>query len=169
MYVFTQNKQENPPVTENVTLPQATSTVPTTNQTTPTTETSIAFPPNGWYVHNFDTSIMLTKQKTLPSCQGTEGACYGEQINIHSSSITLTPEQYITKIIQDGVFPSAQRWDTLNGYKTFSMTYTTEANDVPTDGQYLFVGNTAYQFALYPSAEKDRADFQQVVKYYATK
>jgi len=139
--------------------------------------TQITFPPNGWHVHNsadipaLGTSVMLTKQKTYSKgfCDGTEWACYGEQINIHSSSITLTPEQYVTKIIKDGVFPSVQKWDTLNGYKIFSMTYTTEANDVSTDGLYLFVGDKVYQFSLYPSAEKNRSDFQQVITYYAKK
>jgi hypothetical protein len=39
-YVYTQQKQANPLATENVTLPQATSTAPTTNQTTPVVQTT---------------------------------------------------------------------------------------------------------------------------------
>jgi hypothetical protein len=39
-YFYTQTKSENPLVTENVILPQATSTVPTTSQTAPVTQTS---------------------------------------------------------------------------------------------------------------------------------
>jgi hypothetical protein len=39
-YVYTQQKQANPLATENVTLPQATSTAPTTNQTTSPAQTN---------------------------------------------------------------------------------------------------------------------------------
>lgn len=39
-YVYTQKKQENPPMTGNVTLPQATSTTRTTKQANSTTQTS---------------------------------------------------------------------------------------------------------------------------------
>lgn len=39
-YVYTQKKQENPPVTGNVALPQATSTIPTTKQTAPVAQTT---------------------------------------------------------------------------------------------------------------------------------
>ncbi len=147
------------------------------NQNPPTTNSNpsptLVFPPNGWYVYNhsdipnLQTSMMLTKQKTYPTgyCEGTEGACFGEQINISVSTTTLTPEQYVAHIT---VYPilSTQKWNTLNGYKTFSMTYTTEVSS-ETDGLYLFAGRKVYQFSLYPSAEKNRNDFQQVVNYYA--
>lgn len=39
-YVYLQQKQANPPATENVTLPQATSTIPATNQTAPVVQTT---------------------------------------------------------------------------------------------------------------------------------
>jgi len=39
-YVYVQKKQENPPVTGNVTLPQVTSTIPMTNKTTPIAQTT---------------------------------------------------------------------------------------------------------------------------------
>lgn len=151
-------------------------TPPVTPTTTTTPKTPV-FPPNGWYVYNhsdipdLQTSMMLTKQKTSPTgyCEGTEGACFGEQIVISVSTTTLTPETYIAQIVQGGVYPSNQKWSTRNGFKIFSMTYTTDANTTPTDGQYFFIGNSVYQFSLYPSEEKNRSDFQQVVNYYATK
>lgn len=169
-YYFT-NKSTPAPTPEG-----ATSTLPeaVTPTSTTTTTTSDVFPPNGWYVHSYldipalRTATMLTKEKTYPVgyCEGTEWACYGEQIGIWVSTTTLTAEAYITNIVQE-VYPSTKNWGILNGHKIFSMTYVTDANTVPTDEQYLFVGNKIYQFSLYPSAEKDRNDFQQVVNYYA--
>jgi hypothetical protein len=149
----------------------------TTTQVITKTTSAGPFPPSGWYLHNssdiptLGTVVMLTRQKTYPSgyCEGTEGACYGEQIGIRVSATTLTAETYVANIIQDGVYPSTKKWDVISGYKMFSMTYVTDANTTKTDAQYLFAAGKVYQFSLYPSAEKDSSDFQQVVNYYVAK
>lgn len=151
-------------VSKNVTLPPSTSTQKTSN----------SFPPTGWYVHDsktlpsLGTAVMLTRKKAYPLgyCENTEGACFGEQINFMVSTTAFTPEAYIAQIVQGGVSPTTQKWSTRNGLKIFSMTYVTEVNTTPTDGQYVFAGNKVYQFLLYPSVEKNRNDFQQVVDYY---
>lgn len=78
-YFYTQNKSENPPVTKNVTLPQATSTAPAANQTAPVAQTSnsqmtgwktytnihysytIEYPSN-WYAHTTNSEKDFTQR-----------------------------------------------------------------------------------------------------------
>lgn len=127
------------------------------------------FPPGGWYAHQvsgFDGwDILLTRTEELPRSD-LDNYRYGDNISITDRHIAITPEEYVerTKNVDDSKVQYA-RWSSLYGHKVFYMGFTNENGSQMR--QYLFGGNRAYTFAMYPDKQENRQAFQEVINHYA--
>jgi hypothetical protein len=151
-------------------------------QTSPSTTSypDITVPP-GWYLHHSQTGgVILTRQKGLPNVGNTETLAYGEQITVEILKLDRPLEAWIAWRIPDGdPLVILKQRGLIDGRPALKVEQETEAGK--TLDYYLFAGNRAYVFTLYPlksdgiaspSAVINAADIralEQVVKDFVTK
>ena len=125
--------------------------------------------PNGWYAHRVNDIgpqfILYTRSSTLPNIGATEGAAWGEQIDVDVATTTLSPEAFIANQgyfndLVGKVFDS--NWSTLNNRPLF-MIRGEDAEGADFKAEFLFTTSTVYNFNLYPDDAKDYGDFQKII------
>ena len=124
--------------------------------------------PNGWYAHRINDIgpqfILYTRSSTLPNIGATEGAAWGEQIDVDVATTTLSPEDYIAHEGFDGpagqIFESG--WAMLNNYRLFTIRGQGAEGEL-FKSEFLFASGTVYNFNLYPDDAKDYADLDRIV------
>lgn len=121
--------------------------------------------PNGWYLHRLsDTSLLLTRQETLPNIGNTELYAYGEQISFNKIPIDISPEEWAaqkTYIDLDDVLVLKSEWSEVNGYKLLSVEREAAGASGKVMDRYLFTKNVVYIFSLYPLESYDFINREQ--------
>ncbi|WKZ29373.1 MAG: hypothetical protein QY323_01425 [Patescibacteria group bacterium] len=138
--------------------------------------------PAGWYLHHTKSGgIIFTRQENLPDIGATEGFAYGEQITMAELVLDKSMEEWIASRFpeNDPLYTLKER-GTLSGHPTLRVEHEAGASGKVLD-YYLFSGDRAYVFSLYPLESYDAASkitvrnttnvlvLEQIVSDYATK
>lgn len=122
--------------------------------------------PDGWYLHRLsDTSVLLTRQETLPDIANTESYAYGEQISLNVIPMTKTsPEAWVaqkTYIDLTDTLILKSEWGEIDGHKLLSVEQMAAGASGKIMSRYLFVDNIVHIFSLYPLESYDPISKEQ--------